>query len=93
MPRHVRLGLALFFLYLAFYGGFVLLAALSPATMALRPWAGVNLAIWYGLALIVAALVLALIYGWVCRGATTEPSARSEGPLASSPAPTAENQR
>jgi uncharacterized membrane protein (DUF485 family) len=27
----------------------------------------VNLAIWYGFALIVVALVLALIYGWVCR--------------------------
>ena len=31
------------------------------------PLAGVNLAIWYGFGLIVAALVLALIYGWLCR--------------------------
>jgi uncharacterized membrane protein (DUF485 family) len=32
-----------------------------------RTVAGVNLAIWYGFALIVVALVLALIYGWLCR--------------------------
>ena len=69
MPnRNARIGLILFFVYLAlFYGGFVLLAAFSPATMARIPWAGVNLAIWYGFALIAAALFLALIYGWLCR--------------------------
>ena len=33
--------------------------------MEATPLAGVNLAIWYGFGLIVAALVLALIYGWV----------------------------
>jgi hypothetical protein len=27
----------------------------------------VNLAIWYGFGLILAALILALIYGWACR--------------------------
>ena len=68
MPnRNARIGLVLFFVYLAFYGGFVLLAAFAPATMARTPWAGVNLAIWYGFALIAAALLLALIYGWLCR--------------------------
>jgi len=68
MPnRNARIGLILFFVYLAFYGGFVLLAAFSPTTMARTPWAGVNLAIWYGFALIAAALLLALIYGWLCR--------------------------
>ena len=29
--------------------------------------AGVNLAILYGFGLIIAALVLALIYGWLCK--------------------------
>jgi hypothetical protein len=27
----------------------------------------VNLAIWYGFGLIVAAIFLALVYGWACR--------------------------
>ena len=65
--RNARIGLILFVVYLAFYAGFVLLAAFSPATMARTPWAGVNLAIWYGFALIAAALILALFYGWLFR--------------------------
>ena len=67
--RHSRRGITLFFVYLAFYAGFVMLAAFSPETLERTPLAGVNLAIWYGFALIVAALVLALIYGWFSRGA------------------------
>ena len=54
--RNTRWGLVLFAVYLAFYSGFVLLAAFSPETLALLPFAGVNLAIWYGFALIVVAL-------------------------------------
>ena len=74
MPnRNARLGIILFFVYLAFYAGFVLIAAFSPETMARTPRAGVNLAIWYGFALIAAALILALIYGALCH--TNEQSA------------------
>ena len=65
--RNSRIGLALFFVDLAFYAGFVLLAAFSPDTMERKPLAGVNLAIWYGFALILAAFVLALVYGALCR--------------------------
>ena len=62
-----RLGLALFLVYLVLYGGFVLLAAFWPQWMEVTPLAGVNLAIWYGFGLIVAALALALVYGWASR--------------------------
>jgi uncharacterized membrane protein (DUF485 family) len=65
--RNARFGLRLFFVYLVLYVGFVLLAAFSPATMERTPFAGVNLAVWYGFGLIVAAIVLALLYGWLCR--------------------------
>jgi uncharacterized membrane protein (DUF485 family) len=61
-----RLGLALFAVYLLLYAGFVLLAAIAPEWMETTPLAGVNLAVWYGFGLIVAAIVLALIYGWAC---------------------------
>jgi len=64
---NVRLGLALFAIYLLLYGSFVLLAAFAPKLMEKTPLAGVNLAVWYGFGLIVAALVLALVYGWICR--------------------------
>jgi uncharacterized membrane protein (DUF485 family) len=63
-----RVGLALFSVYLLLYGGFVYLAAFSPETLEALPFAGVNLAIWYGFGLIGAAFVLALIYGFVARG-------------------------
>jgi uncharacterized membrane protein (DUF485 family) len=66
--RTSRIGLALFAIYSLFYGGFVLLAAFWPEVMERTPMAGVNLAIWYGFGLIIAAIVLALVYGWVCGG-------------------------
>jgi uncharacterized membrane protein (DUF485 family) len=65
--RKTRIGFALFVVYSLFYGGFVLLAAFSPEMMEATPLAGVNLAIWYGFGLIVAAIFLALVYGWACR--------------------------
>jgi uncharacterized membrane protein (DUF485 family) len=65
--RNSRIGLTLFAVYSILYGGFVLLAAFSPQTMERTPLAGVNLAIWYGFGLILAAILLALIYGWACR--------------------------
>ena len=64
--RNARYGGILFFIYLAFYAGFVLLSAFWPQVMDLAI-AGVNLAIWYGFALIIVALVLAMLYGWLCR--------------------------
>lgn len=60
-------GRLLFVLYLLFYGGFVLLNAFSPATMEETPFAGVNLAVLYGLGLIGLAFLLALFYDWLCR--------------------------
>ena len=65
--RNARIGLVLFAVYVVLYGGFVLLNTFAAETMELLPIAGVNLAIWYGFGLIVAALVLALLYGWLCR--------------------------
>jgi uncharacterized membrane protein (DUF485 family) len=62
-PRSSRLGMSLFAIYLAMYGGFVLLNTFSPATMDRLPWAGINIAVLYGFALIIGAVVLAFIYG------------------------------
>ena len=64
---NTRMGLVLFAVYVAFYGGFMALSGLRPAAMS-RPFlAGVNLAVIYGFALIVLALGLALAYMKVCR--------------------------
>jgi uncharacterized membrane protein (DUF485 family) len=53
-------------MYLLVYSGFVILAAFSPQSMAQKPLAGVNLAIWYGFGLIALAILLAFVYGWAC---------------------------
>jgi uncharacterized membrane protein (DUF485 family) len=63
---NARAGLVLFFIYLVFYGGFMGLAAFAPQTMGMPVLSGVNLAITYGMALIVGALVIAALYMWAC---------------------------
>jgi uncharacterized membrane protein (DUF485 family) len=66
--RNVRNGMLLFLLYLLFYGGFVYLNAFRSDLMAKPSLGGINLATVYGLALIVVALILALVYMMLCRG-------------------------
>src|SRR5438045_9266687 len=63
---NARAGLILFFIYLAFYAGFMGLAAFAPQAMGRPVLAGVNLAITYGMGLIVGALVVAALYMWAC---------------------------
>ena len=65
--RHSRIGLVLFAIYLAIYAIYVVVNAFWPTVMDAVPLAGVNLAILYGFGLIGGAIVLALIYGWLCR--------------------------
>ena len=66
--RNARYGLILFTAYLILYAGFMYLAAFRPDVMASTPFGGTNLAILYGIALIVAAIVLSLVYMVLCRG-------------------------
>jgi uncharacterized membrane protein (DUF485 family) len=67
-PRtNARAGLVLFSVYLAAYGAFVLLNAFRPEVME-RTAAGVSYAVLAGFGLIAGAFVIALAYGWVCRG-------------------------
>ena len=63
---NARAGLWLFFVYLAFYAGFMGLATFAPQAMGTPVLAGVNLAITYGVGLIGGALVVAAIYMWSC---------------------------
>jgi uncharacterized membrane protein (DUF485 family) len=68
IARNARYGLVLFFAYVIIYGLFVYLSAFRPDLMAWQPIGGVNLAVWYGLGLIVFAIVLAVIYMLICKG-------------------------
>jgi uncharacterized membrane protein (DUF485 family) len=60
-----RLGLIMFGLYCTIYFIFIFIAVLSPKTLGLDV-GKLNLAITYGMALIVVAIVLALVYNYVC---------------------------
>ena len=64
--RNARYGLLLFAVYFAFYSVFVALNAFWPDVMSHQA-GGVNLSVSYGLGLIAAAIVLALVYSWLCR--------------------------
>ena len=64
--RNARIGLILFCVYLVLYGGFVLLSAFSAESMEATPVSGVNLAIIYGFGLIISAIILSVVYGFVC---------------------------
>lgn len=74
--RNSRIGLVLFAVYLLLYGGFVFLNAFAADVMETTPIAGVNLAILYGFGLIVVALLLALVYGFLCKPTDDEIAAR-----------------
>lgn len=71
--RNSRYGMRLFLLYLVAYVTFVLLNAFWPGVMASVVLSGVNLAIVYGLALILLAFTLALLYGYLCQHPFKEP--------------------
>jgi uncharacterized membrane protein (DUF485 family) len=66
IARNSRYGLRLFTVYLAFYATFVALNAFRPHWMG-KTGGGINFAVSYGFGLIVLALFLALVYGWLCR--------------------------
>lgn len=65
--RNARIGLWLFAVYVLLYGGFMVLNAFFPQRMGVPFFAGVNLAVTYGLLLIVGAVLLALLYMFLVR--------------------------
>ena len=81
VSRNARVGLWLFAVYLLLYGGFMALNAFYPQKMAAAPFGGVNLAVLYGLLLILSAFVLALVYVFLVRrrAADAEPGGRGGG--------------
>lgn len=77
---NTKLGLVLFFVYLLLYLVFVLISALATDVMDITIVAGLNLAMVYGFGLIFTALVLALIYGLLCKTEPAEPSGETRNP-------------
>lgn len=61
-----KLGIKLFWLYCLIYSGFVGIAVFATEKMKTPILAGTNLAIIYGLGLIIFAIILGLIYNHYC---------------------------
>lgn len=62
LTHNARIGMILFVIYLLFYGSFVWVSAFRNEWMAQVVWAGLNLAIVWGMALIGVAVIMAIIY-------------------------------
>ena len=67
IARNARLGRWLFSGYLLLYVGYMYMVAFRPDLMRMVPAGGLNTAVWYGFGLIIAAILLSFVYGWLCR--------------------------
>ena len=61
-----KMGVYLFIIYVVVYAGFIAINVASPQTMAKKIFAGQNLAVVYGFALIALAFIMGVIYDYLC---------------------------
>lgn len=61
-----RLGIWMFVFYALVYFGFVMIGTFFPRLMGVESVSGLNLAYVYGMGLIVLAVVMGLIYNFLC---------------------------
>lgn len=66
IPKKTRLGVKLFLVYFVIYFGFVFIGIFYPEALGFRVLSGLNLAIVYGMGLIVLAAIMGLIYNFMC---------------------------
>lgn len=64
--KKAKLGVIFFFIYLIFYAGFVTIGVLNYELLAIEVFSGVNLAICYGIGLILFAILLGILYNYFC---------------------------
>ena len=62
-----KLGLVLFVIYFALYAGFIGLTVYDYRLLAKEVFAGINLAIAYGMLLIISAILLAILYAFLAK--------------------------
>ncbi len=62
-----KLGLILFVIYFVFYAGFITITVYDYKILATEVFAGINLAIAYGMGLIIAAIVMAILYAFLAK--------------------------
>ena len=63
-----KLGIVFFLIYTLAYSGFVSIPLINPDWMSIHIIGGQNLAVVYGIGLIVLAIVMGFIYNFMCTG-------------------------
>jgi uncharacterized membrane protein (DUF485 family) len=61
-----KLGVYLFVFYTLVYAGFIVINVVNPKLMGVIVFAGLNLACIYGFGLIVLAIIMGIIYNYLC---------------------------
>jgi uncharacterized membrane protein (DUF485 family) len=72
-------GLWMFLLYALIYAGFVALNVVMPKSLEIKVIFGLNLAVVYGMGLIVFALALAVVYNRMCMKKEAELASEPQG--------------
>lgn len=76
--RKSILGIRLFFVYLFCYAGFVVIGVFHYELLSVQVLGGLNLALAYGIGLIVFAVVLGILYNYYCSRYEDEESSVQE---------------
>ncbi|HEY0055215.1 MAG TPA: DUF485 domain-containing protein [Pedobacter sp.] len=64
--KKASLGVWFFFIYLFFYAGFVIIGVWNYELLATEIFMGLNLALVYGMGLIIFAVLLGILYNYFC---------------------------
>ncbi|NGF55866.1 DUF485 domain-containing protein [Parapusillimonas sp. SGNA-6] len=64
--RKSTLGIRLFFIYLICYAGFVVIGVFQYELLSVQILGGLNLALAYGIGLIIFAVILGVVYNYYC---------------------------
>ncbi|MBC7782380.1 MAG: DUF485 domain-containing protein [Burkholderiales bacterium] len=73
-----ELGMVLFIIYFALYAGFIAITVYDYKLLGKELFGGINLAIGYGMGLIIAAVALAILYAWLAKPDPVEPNEAAE---------------
>ncbi len=71
-----KIGIRFFAIYGSLFTGFVIINTFAPGLMKVKVVLGLNLAVTYGFALIIAAIIMGLVYNMVCTKKENEFEAR-----------------
>jgi uncharacterized membrane protein (DUF485 family) len=64
--KKAKLGVLFFFIYFFFYAGFVLIGVVNYELLSEEFALGLSLALFYGVGLIVFAVLLGILYNFLC---------------------------